>query len=373
MIDRINPPASGTKAVWDKRLPGFGLRISATGRKTWIAVYRVSKTSRVIWETLGNTYRMELDEAKALAKPILEMASKGKDPAEERRKADEARQAALAAEAEAARQAVEDRFEKVAERWVEHGWQRSRSKRRWSEGYQYEVKRILKHDVFPHWGTLPIKSITRADVVALLEAKASRRERPRKGMKNGAGVQANRILTRLRTLFAWAQAEGIVGVDPTAGVAIQGEENERDRCLDDSEIVWFWRGCERVGSPYGSIFRLLLLTAQREDEIAALRWSEIDLDQCTWTIPRERTKSNRAHVVHLSELSCEIMRGQPRKGTHVFPGQISGNVITSFSRAKERVDAAMVAQKCEVTPMQRSSIGCCTIYAGLRRRSWLRS
>jgi integrase len=177
----------------------------------------------------------------------------------------------------------------------------------------------------------------------LLDAKAGRRERARKGTTGGSGIQANRTLTRLRTLFAWAAAQDLVGADPTAGVLLRGRERARDRVLDDDEIVRFWRGAERAGWPYGPIFRLLLLTAQRESEVAGMRWSELDLDKRVWTIPRERTKSDRAHTVHLSPLAAEILGTLPRLGDLVFPSR-SGKPIASFGKPKQRLDDAMAAQ-----------------------------
>jgi integrase len=201
----------------------------------------------------------------------------------------------------------------------------------------------LEHDVLPRWGERPIRSITKQDVNDLLDAKASRRERPRKGTKGGAALQSNRTLTRMRTLFAWAAVEDLIDADPSAGVLPRGEERDRDRVLSDTEILWFWRATDQVGWPFGPIGKLLLLTAQRLSEVASLRWAEVNLEKRTWTIPRERTKSDRAHVVALSGPAVEILEGLPRFGDLVFPTRV-GTPISSFSKPKARLDASMTAQ-----------------------------
>jgi integrase len=345
-VDKLKPPLTGRAVYWDKLTPGFGMRVSAPrpgsreGHKTWIAMGRVD--GKAVMQTLGTLAQIpKVDKARETARSSILKMKGGVNPVEERR-ADMARRAGEAARAEgAAREAVEGRFAVVAERFlVEH------VERNCSPRYAAEVRRILEHDVLSRWGERPIRGITKHDVNELLDAKASRRERPRKGTEGGSAIQANRTLTHLRTFFGWAVGQDLIDADPSAGVLPRGKERTRDRVLGDDEIVWFWRGAERPGWPFAAIFRLLLLTAQRESEVAGMRWSEVDLAQRTWTIPRERTKSDRKHVVHLSGFALEIVEGLPRLGDLVFPNR-AGRPIAGFSKPKEQLDAAMSAQKHE--------------------------
>jgi integrase len=78
---------------------------------------------------------------------------------------------------------------------------------------------------------------------------------------------------------------------------------ERERILSGQEITAVWRACDIMGYPFGYYFQLLLLTAQRRTELAGIKWSEINFSQQTLTIPRERTKTDRTHIVHLSQSS----------------------------------------------------------------------
>ena len=152
-----------------------------------------------------------------------------------------------------------------------------------------------------------VASITKGDVLELVNDKAARRERKRQGLTEGAAVQAGKMLTRLRTFFGWAVAGDLAPGDPTAGVRKPAKERSRDRVLTDAEIALFWNGAERLGRPFGLVFRLMLLTAQRESEVAGMRWSELDLDARTWTIPGARAKNGKPHIVHLNPLALELL------------------------------------------------------------------
>jgi integrase len=332
--NKLSSPASGRIIVWDRTLPGFGLRVAAPrpgshdGRKTWIAMGRVD--GKPVMETLGTLAQIpKVDKAREAARDALAQMKRGTKPLDERRAERESRATAEAAA-----------FGIVAERFlISVGKAKS-----WAPKYAAEFRRILEHDVLPRWGERPIGTITKHDVNELLDAKAKGRGRTRKGTKGGAAIQANRTLTRLRTLFTWAKAHDLIDTDPTAGVLERGKERARDRFLTDDEIVWLWRGAEAAGWPFGPIFRLLLLTAQRESEVAGMRWSELNLDKRVWTIPRERAKSDRAHIVHLSALAVEVIDALPRLDEElVFPSR-ANTVISSFSKPKARLDAAMKAQ-----------------------------
>jgi integrase len=343
-VDRLRPPDSGRVVIWDRHLPGFGLRVSALRsgdkevRKTWVAMGRVD--GKPVMVTLGTLSAIpKVDQARDLARAAILKMRSGTTPLAERQAERTRKEAEIAAVEAAAREAEEGRFGTVAERFLTDHVARNCSKK-----YAYEVRRILEHDVLPRWGDRPICSLTKHDVNELLDVKAKTRERPRKGTMGGAGIQANKTLTRLRTLFAWAVAQGLVDADPSAGVLRRGRETARERVLSDSEMIWLWRGCEAIGWPYGAIFKLMLLTAQREGEVAGMCWSELDLGECQWTIPWERTKNDREHIVHLSALAVEIIEGLPRLGgPFVFPSR-AAVPVASFSKPKRRLDTAMTAQ-----------------------------
>ena len=201
---------------------------------------------------------------------------------------------------------------------------------------------MFDHDVRPRWGERPIRSITKHDVNELLDAIAARRVRPRQNRTDGAGVQSNRTLSLVMALFNWAISQGLADATPTAGVRRRVKEVPRDRVLDDGEIVRFWNACETLGLPYGPLFQLLLLTAQRRDEVGGMKWSELDLEKRQWTIPRERAKNAKGSVVHLSDLALEIIGQVPQIGDSDFVFTINERVpVSGFGWAKVRLDELM--------------------------------
>jgi integrase len=204
-----------------------------------------------------------------------------------------------------------------------------------------EAKRDLECNVLPKWRDRPVASITRRDVIDLVDGIAAR----------GVGIQANRTLARLRALFNWAVEKDRISTSPAARMKPPTKERARDRSLTDDEIRWFWRGCDEIGWPFGPLFMLLLLTAQRRDEVGGMRWPEIDLTKRTWTLPRQRTKGDREHDVQLSGMAVDVLRSLPRI-TNDSNGQ-DGLVFTTtgrkpvsgFGNAKRRLDALMTAAR----------------------------
>jgi integrase len=82
-----------------------------------------------------------------------------------------------------------------------------------------------------------------------------------------------------RRRAGWALDEELIATDTTARVRRRIKETARDRVLSYDEIRRFWSGCDVARWPFGPLFKLLLLTAQRRDEVGTLEWSEIDIEK----------------------------------------------------------------------------------------------
>lgn len=162
----------------------------------------------------------------------------------------------------------------------------------------------------------------------------------------GAGIQANRAFAYLRAMFNWTVERGRLPVSPIAGKP-PTRERPRDRVLNNDEVRWLWRACDEIEWPFGPLVKLVLLTAQRRDEVASLEWSELDLKKRLWTMPREKAKNDRAHEVQLSDLALELLNSIPRIGHNLVFTSTGTTPVSGFSRAKRRLDAAMVAAKHE--------------------------
>jgi integrase len=317
-IEKLRPPPTGRVEYWDKHLPGFGLRVAHSGRKTWVAMYRVG--SELVRETIGPLPLIpSVADARERARESMASARAGRNPVAERRRRE------LAAKIKA--EAPSDAFRAVATRYLERHAKKHTKPTTWRE-----LQRQLDVDVFPKWGERSIASITRHDVTALLDGITDR----------GSPVQANRTLTRLKTLFKWALDEELIPADPTARVRKVVKETARDRTLSDDEIRLFWAGCDKVGWPFGPMYKLLLLTAQRRDEVGGIEWPEIDPDRRLWTIPREKAKNDRAHEVHLSGLAVEILDSLPRVGRRFVLTTNGERPVSGFSKSKKRLDRHML-------------------------------
>jgi integrase len=317
-VETLKPPADGRVEYWDNHLPGFGLRVASSGRKTWVAMYRVG--GKLVRETVGALALIpNVAEARDRARESMQKARIGKNPVAERR------QRELGAKAQA--EALPDTFRAVATRYLERYAKKNTKPTTWKE-----LQRQLEVDVFPKWADRRAASITRQDVAALLDGIVDR----------GSPMQANRTLARLKTLFKWVLDEELIPVDPTARVRKVIRETARDHTLTDGEIRLFWAGCEKLGWPFGPMYKLLLLTAQRRDEVGAMEWPEIDLERRVWTIPREKAKNDRAHEVHLSALAVETLEGLPRTGNRFVLTTNGERPVSGFSKSKERLDKHML-------------------------------
>ena len=189
------------------------------------------------------------------------------------------------------------------------------------------------------WGSRKVDSITKGDVILHLDAMMAR----------GVTVAANRTLAALHLFFAWCERRELVPANPCARVDRPAAEKPRTRVLSDDELRLFWRATavERI---FGPMFRLLALTGQRRDEGRAMTWSEVDLNERTWTIPAERTKNGREHAVPLSDAACDLLRKTRRiAGKRGLVFSTNGKTpLSGLSRAKRRLDASMITLAREV-------------------------
>jgi len=144
----------------------------------------------------------------------------------------------------------------------------------------------------------------------------------------------------VRGLFNWAVKRGYIDRSPCDKLDAPTKAVSRNRVLSDEELVAVWKGADVIGYPFGLIVQLLLLSGQRRDEVAGLRWSELDLDKGLWSMPAERTKPARPHQIPLSTKATAVLRGVPVvHEALLFPARRSEeNSFSGFSKAKAKLD-----------------------------------
>ena len=137
-------------------------------------------------------------------------------------------------------------------------------------------------------------------------------------------------------MYAWAIGEGLCDLNPVIGTNKAEEAGTRDRVLSDAELAAIWEAAPE--GDYGRILRLLMLTAQRRDEIACLRWSEINTEAKTITLPRNRTKNGREHVVPLSSDALAILEVIPKQADRYAVFGLGDTGYSGFSAPKVKFD-----------------------------------
>ncbi|RBM03682.1 integrase [Acidithiobacillus ferridurans] len=269
------------------------LRVSPSGKKAFVLRYSIDRNVHRL--TLGEygtrPDQLTLAAARTKANEIGERIDAGLDPIAQERE----RQVAYAKEPTVSVLALE-----YIEKWAKL------RKRSWAED-----QRILEKDILPHWGTRKAESITRKEVVALLDRIAAR----------GAPIAANRTLAVLRKMYNFAISRSIVDQSPCLGVQSPSKEHQKDRVLNDDEIVVFWKGLETAAMSLTSklALRFMLVTGQRLGEVCRLTQEQMDGDW--WIIPAEIAKNGRAHRVPLSPLAISIIDEAQSMGIehYLFP------------------------------------------------------
>ncbi len=313
-VEKFKPDPGKRLEKPDGVVDGLFLLIQSSGAKGWAFRYRFPvggkvKTHKI---TIGSYPALGLADAREEAGKLRRAVETGNNPkhiqAQERA---DARERAL------------NTFGMVAVAFtVRYAKRQTRS---WKQ-----TKGILRKHVVPAWKDRPVDSITRRDVIELLEGI----------VRSGKPVLANRVLAHVRKLFAWAIERGIVDASPAVQIkAPGGKEFPRDRDLSDTEIKILWPAFEAAGYPFGPMMQILLLTGQRRTEVATMRWVDLDTDAAVWNLPAGSTKVLRSHSIPLSNMAVEILGDLPRfDGAHVFSTTGGNRPVSGYSKAKLRIE-----------------------------------
>src|SRR6516164_3536920 len=285
LIKSRRPAHKGSRDEYrDAIVPGLALRVTDHGHKSFVLVARYpSHPENPTRRALGVYGAITLEQARWKAREWLELIQKGVDP-----KVEEAREKA------AAQRRQVNCFAMVAREYLDRhaaGLKKSA-----------EAKRIIEGEFVKRWGARPITDIMPEEVAAAIRAI----------VKRGSPYQAHNALGYIRGLYNWAIGTHQFGVTSSPcerlkPKALIGVRRARDRVLTDTELRAVWDAAGKTPYPFGPVFRLLILTGQREREIADMSWPEIDFDTRLLTIPAARMKGGRAHEVPLAPLAIELL------------------------------------------------------------------
>jgi integrase len=332
------------REIPDGVVTGLYFVIQPTGRKSWAVRYRhFGKPRKMMLGNYlaGNDAKMagaELVRVRGEAADILERVRQGDDPAAEKQ---------IAKKVASDNDTIDrSRFDSVARLFLSRyakpknrSWKETArqlglapDKAKPEEAEDPKAFVTIKGSAVDKWGHRPISSITRAEVIGLLDDIVDR----------GAPIMANRILAALRKMFNWSIQRGLIEASPCEKVKPPTAEKSRDRVLSDDELRALWIASDTMGWPFGRLFQMLVLTGQRREEVGGMKWREISGD--LWTIPRERVKTNKAHEVPLSPASVALLERLPRVGGEGYIFTTTGTKpVSGFSKAKDMLDEKMLA------------------------------
>ena len=280
---------------------GLFLIVKASGKKLWRFRYQRPTTKQRTMMGLGAFPALSLADARGLRADYLALLANGIDPQIQAEVAEEQQQIAL-----------DSIFSTVAANWF-----RLKSKSV-TPDYAKDIWRSLEKDVFPAIGEIPVQQIKARTLVEALEPIKAR----------GALETVRRLLQRINEIMIYAVNTGLIDANPVSGVGMAFEKPKKQNMptLRPEELPKLMRSLvmSNLSVPTRCLIEWQLLTLVRPSEASGARWAEIDLDTKLWTIPAERMKAKREHIVPLSPQTLEIlevMKLISAHREHVFPSR----------------------------------------------------
>lgn len=332
-VAKMGPEAGKRLEVFDSLMPGLAIRITEGGKKSWSVMYRVAGRGRdgnrgpLRRMTLGSYPLIDLKAARESARAAFDLADRGTDPVDKRR-AD-------------VRQKGERTFEAVCARFIELHSKAHTVKWR-------DAERLLTTHVVPVWKGKIIDQIDRATAHELLDEIT---------MEAGSGT-AREVRKHVTKLFNWVVDRGLLAASPVGGMRRpELSYVPRDRVLTMEELKAVWAAAGKMGYPFGSMVKLLILTAQRRAEVANLKRDWLLPEQNAFEVPANQYKTDRPQVVPLSAPALAIVESLPNwnSGDFLLSTTAGRRPVSGFSKAKIRIDKLAKVKGWTLHDLRRSA------------------
>ncbi|MFI3038699.1 integrase domain-containing protein [Atlantibacter hermannii] len=280
---------------------GLFLIVKTSGKKLWRFRYQRPATKQRTMMGLGAFPALSLADARALRADYLALLANGIDPQVQAEVTEEEQQIAL-----------DSIFSTVAANWFQL---KSKSV---TTDYAKDIWRSLEKDVLPAIGEIPVQQIKARTLVEALEPIKAR----------GALETVRRLVQRINEIMIYAVNTGLIDANPASGIGMAFEKPKKQNMptLRPEELHKLIRTLvmSNLSVPTRCLIEWQLLTLVRPSEASGARWAEIDIDAKLWTIPAERMKAKREHIVPLSPQALEIlevMKPISANREHVFPSR----------------------------------------------------
>ncbi|MES9818266.1 MAG: tyrosine-type recombinase/integrase [Candidatus Thiodiazotropha sp.] len=306
VVDAAKPPEEPNTfhQIWDIEIPGYGLRITHSGVKSYILNYRFKGRQRKY--TIGRHGDYTAETARAKALELRGVITKGGDPQAEKKKAKTIPLLSL-----------------FADEYLAHI---KKTNKTWNKDESKLNKRIL-----PKWGKMRLDTLTTREIESFHSSLKTER----------APATANRYLALIKRMLNLAIEWGYIDKNPAQHIKLFKENNERTDWLNNEQIKSFLTTCSKYSDPYiAALFPFLLYTGARLGEALNAQWSSIDIDRGMWHIPEAKSGKGRyvplaPQAIHLLE-ALEQQEGNP----FVFCGRVKGQALVNVAKPWKRIKAA---------------------------------
>ena len=294
-------PAAVRYTIWDSELKGFGLRVETTGAKSWVTRYRVGTGRHAPTKQfrIGDAAKLTPDKAREAAADILARAELGEDPQGDR---------------EAERKVLT--VAQLCDLYLAEGCSTKKP-----TTVALDTIRITRH-IKPLIGAKKLTDLTASDIDRMRDAIATGKVKAEAtAWTRGGKTAATKSVKLLRAIFVFAIGRKLCTENPAREVKVFAD-GKRDRFLSQAELSRLGdalNAAEAQGAEPGhiAIIRLLSLTGARKNEIARLRWTEVDQERALLTL--EDSKTGRK-VIRLGAAAQELLAKVKRtKSAYIFP------------------------------------------------------
>ncbi|MES3575781.1 integrase domain-containing protein [Enterobacter cloacae] len=319
---RITPPLTNNEILKAKPREkdftlhdgdGLFLLVKTSGKKLWRFRYQRPGSSSRTNLSLGSYPALTLAAARQIRDQYLATLAQGMDPQQQQQQQQEQEQEQEQEQASEQRQIELDSiFSAVAANWFKM------QRKSVTEDYAKDIWRSLDKDVFPAIGAIPVQEIKARTIVEALEPIKAR----------GAIETVRRLVQRINEIMIYAVNTGLIDANPASGVGMAFEKQKKQNMptLRPEKLPKLMRSLvmSNLSVSTRCLIEWQLLTLVRPSEASGARWQEIDLDAKLWTIPVERMKAKREHIIPLSPQALEIlklMKPISAHREHVFPSR----------------------------------------------------
>ncbi len=296
------------RAVWDSEIPGFGLRVTPAGTRTFVFQFRSGRAEqgRI---SIGRYPAMTVDEARKVARVHRVCVDRGGNPSRDRK---------------SEREAVT--LSELATHYCDvYGPQRGLKPQTISD-----ARRLLDRHALPRFGNRKITDITVGDVRTIHNATRERVSR----------YQANKLRAVLSRMFTLAMQNEWRSDNPCRGVE-KFPEDRRWNYLSERQVAALLAACDRDHDQHAAdAVRLLLFTGARLREVTSATWDQFDLDNGIWVKPSSHTKTKIVHRLQLAPAAMDLLRRLRRERPDtpfLFPGRDGTKPRVDLKRPWQRI------------------------------------